>query len=79
MVPSSFFIHVIQAERQRDLERWQLARQAAPGASRSASRRPGVSLARRVRSVLGSRGLVGEPHPTHAPSTEPTTGVVACC
>ena len=32
MVPSSFFIHVIEAERQRDLERWQRARMAALGA-----------------------------------------------
>ena len=28
MIPSSYFIHMIQAERERDLERWQRVREA---------------------------------------------------
>jgi hypothetical protein len=31
MIPASHFVHVIQAERQRDLERWQLTRDARSG------------------------------------------------
>ena len=79
MVPSSFFVHVIEAERQRDLERWQLTRLATLGAPRSTSRRPAVSLARRVRAALGSRSLSGQPSTTRAPGAETTNGAVACC
>ena len=79
MVPSSFFIQVIQAERQRDLERWQLTHLAALDAPRAASRRTAVSLAQRVRTALGSRGSAGQPSTSRAPRTGPANGVVACC
>jgi hypothetical protein len=75
MIPTSHFIHVIQAERERDLKRWQLARAAAL----SEQRRAVPSLGERVRTALGSRGLAIRPEVAPTSCTERTTGIVACC
>jgi len=75
MIPISHFMYVIQAERERDLERWQLARAAAL----SETRRPAASLSDRVRMALGSWSLAVRPEDTRAPSTERSTSIVACC
>lgn len=75
MIPSSHFIHVIQAERERDLERWQLVR----AAYNSEQRRPAPSLVGRVRSTLGSWSLGIRPGAARVSMTERTPGSVACC
>jgi hypothetical protein len=79
MVPSSLFVHVIEAERQRDLERWQLARLATLSAERSTSRRPAASLVQRVWAALGAWSLSGRSAVGCAPGAETTNGAVACC
>lgn len=75
MIPSSHFIHVIQAERARDLERWQLARSAAI----SQRRRPMTSLGERLRTALGFWRVVSRPEVAPASRTERSTGIAACC
>ncbi len=75
MIPSSHFIHVIQAERERDLERWQLAHSAAL----SERRRPTTSLVERLRTALGSWRLASRPEVAPVSGAERTTGIVACC
>jgi hypothetical protein len=75
MIPISHFIHVIQAERQRDLEHWQRARAAAL----SGQRRAAPSLGERMRTAFGSWRLASRPEVAPASGTERTTGIVACC
>jgi hypothetical protein len=75
MIPSSHFIHVIQAERERDLQRWQLARSGAL----SERPRPTTSLGGRLRTALGSLRLAGRPEVAHASGAERTSSIVACC
>ena len=75
MIPSSHFIHVIQAERERDLERWQRTRAAALGERR----RPRASLGDRVRTALRQRDLSSRPDAARMTSTAPDAGLVACC
>jgi hypothetical protein len=75
MIPSSHFIHVIQAERERDLERWQRTRAADLGERR----RPMTSLGERLRTALGSWRLVSRPEVAPASRTERSTGMAACC
>ncbi len=75
MIPISHFVHVIQAERERELARWQRSH----AADLSEQPGPATSLARRVGAALRSRGLIGELPANHTPSTERTNGVMACC
>jgi hypothetical protein len=75
MIPISHFIHVIQAERERDLERWQLARAAAL----SGRQRPAASLGERMRTAFVSWRLATRSEVASASCTERSTGIVACC
>jgi hypothetical protein len=75
MIPSSFFIHVIEAERQHDLQVWQRAH----AGRLSAPLRPRVGLVQRLRTALWSRGLTGPREVARDPHTEPLARGMACC
>jgi hypothetical protein len=75
VIHASLFLDVIQAERQLELERWQLVRDA-----RSASRTaPGVGPLTRIRSTLAPRRWLQRPAPTTITSAEPAAMSAACC
>jgi hypothetical protein len=75
MIPSSHFVHVIQAERERDLERWQRTRAADIGQRR----RPRASLGDRLRTALRQGDLSRRPDAARLPGTVPDAGLAACC
>lgn len=74
MIPANYFAHVIQAERERDLERWQRVRDA-----RAAMRpRPGWSRMARLRGALEPLRRLGRPMSASIASDD-CTASAACC
>jgi hypothetical protein len=75
VIHASLFLDVIQAERQLELERWPLVRDA-----RSASRTaPGVGLLTRIRSTLDPRRWLERPVPTTITPDGHAATSAACC
>jgi hypothetical protein len=78
MIPTSHFIHfihVIQAEREVELRRWQLAREA----TLSKRQRHTTSFADRVRAAFGTRSLASRPGMPYAPHTDRAASITPCC
>ncbi len=75
MIPASHFVHVIQAERQRDLERWQLTRDA-----RSVYRLPAnVGQSNGLRARLDPRRWLDRAASTTLTSSDRVAAPAACC
>jgi hypothetical protein len=75
VIHASLFLDVIQAERQLELERWQLVRNAW-SVSRAA---PGVGRLTRLRSTLDPRRWLARSAPTTITSDEHAAMSAACC
>jgi hypothetical protein len=74
MIPASHFVHVIQAERERDLERWQRARHARSEEDPSV----GDHRWNRLRAALGLRRRLGR-HATALVPCDDSVACTACC
>jgi hypothetical protein len=80
MIPAGLFVQVIQAERQRDLERWERVRAAKAAVSDGPARRSTLRarVAFRPGRWLGRPGL-GRARRTAPPCPEHAAGSAACC